>query len=84
MLSEHHDINHEFPEFHRKLEELRASDAHFDAIVAKHDYIDDEIRRLEELQTPTSDQEIEKMKYERAALKDQVYELLRAASQTSA
>jgi uncharacterized protein YdcH (DUF465 family) len=84
MLSEHHDINHEFPEFHRKLEELRAADTHFDALVAKHDYIDDEIRRLEEHQQPTSDEEMEKMKYERAALKDQVYEQLRAASQPSA
>ena len=79
MLSEHHDINHEFPEFHAKLEKLRRSDSAFDSLVAKHDYIDDEIRRLEEKQQPTSDEEMEKMKYERAALKDKVYELLRAA-----
>ena len=81
MLSEHHDINHEFPEYHRRLEELRSSDEHFDALVAKHDYIDDEIRRLEEYQQPTSDEEMEKMKYERTALKDQIYERLRAVPQ---
>ena len=77
MLSEHHDINHEFPEFHQKLERMRLSDKTFDSLVAKHDYIDDRIRRLEELQQPTSDEEMEKLKYERAALKDQVYDILR-------
>ena len=80
MLSEHHDINHEFPEYHRRIEELRASDPQFDALVAKHDYIDDEIRQLEERQSPISDQEIEKMKFERAALKDRIYQALRTAS----
>ena len=79
MLSEHHDIVHEFPEYHRMIEKLRVSDKNFDALVAKHDYIDDEIRQLEESQSPISDSEIEKMKYERAALKDQIYQALRAA-----
>lgn len=77
MLSEHHDINHEFPEYHRTIERLRASDKEFDELVARHDYLDDEIRNLEERQQPVSDQEIEKMKFERAALKDLIYQKLR-------
>lgn len=80
MLSEHHDISHEFPEYHRMIEVLRTTDAKFDSLVAKHDYIDDEIRLLEERQSPISDAEIEKMKFERAALKDQIYHCLRAAA----
>lgn len=79
MLSEHHDISHEFPEWRTMLDALRASDQHFDALVAKHDHLDDEIRRLEERQLPISDTEIEKMKFQRAALKDQAYHALRAA-----
>ena len=79
MLSEHHDISHEFPEWRSILDSLRASDQKFDALVAKHDHLDDEIRRLEERQLPISDTEIEKMKFQRAALKDQVYHCLRAA-----
>lgn len=79
MLSEHHDISHEFPEWRRLLDSLRDTDKQFDALVAKHDYIDDEIRLLEERQLPISDDEIEKMKFQRAALKDQVYQCLRAA-----
>lgn len=78
MLSEHHDISHEFPEYRRMLDALRATDKKFDSLVAKHDYIDDEIRRLEEQQLPISDTEIEKMKFERTALKDQIYHALRA------
>ncbi len=80
MLSEHHDIVHEFPEHHRMIETLRISDKAFDSLVAKHDFIDDEIRNLEERQQPISDAEIEKMKFERAALKDQIYQVLRAAA----
>jgi uncharacterized protein YdcH (DUF465 family) len=77
MLSEHHDISHEFPEYHRMIEALRVTDKNFDTLVAKHDFIDDEIRLLEEKQSPISDEEIEKMKFQRASLKDQIYQLLR-------
>ena len=79
MLSEHHDINNEFPEFNRQLKALRASDAAFDALVARHDYLDDEIRRLEELKSPASDDDMTAMKSERDALKDQAFERLRAS-----
>lgn len=80
MLSEHHDIVHEFPEYHRMIETLRVSDKEFDSLVARHDFLDDEIRNLEERQQPISDEEIEKMKFERAALKDRVYQAIRAAA----
>ncbi|MCB1133828.1 MAG: DUF465 domain-containing protein [Verrucomicrobiae bacterium] len=80
MLSEHHDISHEFPEYSRMLDELRANDSEFDALVARHDSLDDEIRVLEERQQPISDEEIEKMKYERAGLKDRIYQALRESA----
>lgn len=78
MLSEHHTISQEFPEYRRMIDGLRATDKQFDALVAKHDCIDDEIRELEERQSPISDSEIEKMKFERASLKDRIYQTLRA------
>ena len=77
MLSEHHDIDHEFPEYHQRLEKLVAVDEEFAAEVAKHDKIDKEIRELEELGQPISDEELEKMKFERAELKDKIYARLR-------
>jgi uncharacterized protein YdcH (DUF465 family) len=77
MLSEHHDILHEFPEYSSLLDALRAQDGTFDALVSKHDQLDDEIRALEEKQLPISDTEFEKLKFERAALKDRIYQALR-------
>lgn len=83
MLSEHHDISHELPEYQSVLDALRTTDKDFDALVAKHDSLDDEIRQLEERQLPISDEEIEKMKFTRAALKDQIYQILRNAASSS-
>lgn len=78
MLSEHHDIDHEFPEFHKKLEALVAKDTDFATQVGQHDEVDNKIRELEELGQPISDEDMEKLKYQRAGLKDQIYARLRA------
>lgn len=77
MLSEHHDIDHEFPEYHQKLEALVATDPEFAKLVAHHDRLDDEIRELEERGLPIADENIEAMKFERAGLKDKIYIRLR-------
>ena len=77
MLSEHHDIDHEFPEYHKKLEALIASDPDFAKTVARHDTLDNDIRRLEEKGQPIADEHIEGMKLERVELKDQIYARLR-------
>ncbi len=77
MLSEHHDIDHEFPEYHQKLEVLCTKDAKFADLVQRHDSLDDEIRELEERGSPTADEIIESMKFRRAELKDKIYSRLR-------
>jgi uncharacterized protein YdcH (DUF465 family) len=83
MLSEHHDISHELPEYNEVLEALRASNPEFDKLVTNHDRLDDEIRQLEERQSPISDEEIEKMKFQRAAMKDRIFETLRDAAKAA-
>ena len=77
MLAEHHDIDHEFPEYHAKLEVLVAADPEFAAQVTRHDKLDNQIRELEELGMPISDENMEAMKFERAGLKDIIYAKLR-------
>jgi len=77
MQSEHHDIDHEFPRYHEKLEAVAAADPDFAALVASHDRLDDEIRELEERGEPISDEELEKMKFTRIELKDRIYARLR-------
>ena len=77
MLSEHHDIDHEFPEYHQRLAALVAKDTGFADLVARHDKLDDEIRELEERGLPIADENIEAMKFRRAELKDEIYARLR-------
>ncbi len=79
MQGEHHDIDHEFPEYRAELEALLTKDASFRELVSEHDELDDRIRRLEEKLQPISDLEMEKLKLERTALKDRIYEALRKA-----
>ncbi|MEJ2577116.1 MAG: DUF465 domain-containing protein [Gammaproteobacteria bacterium] len=77
MLSEHHDIDHEFPEFHERLEALTAADQAFAEQVKEHDQLDNEIRELEERGQPIADETIEAMKLRRAQMKDEIYARLR-------
>ena len=77
MQGEHHEIEAEFPEFRQRIKELSAADPDFAATISRHDELDNEIRRLEELGQPVTDETLEKMKYERAELKDAVYARIR-------
>lgn len=78
MQGEHHEIEAEFPEFRQRIQELSAADADFAASIKRHDELDNEIRKMEELGMPIADEEIEKLKYARAELKDAVYARIRA------
>ncbi len=80
MQGEHHEIEAEFPEFRRLIKELSAADPDFAAAVKRHNELDDEITRLEELGQPISDESLEKMKYDRARLKDEVYARIRSVA----
>ena len=77
MLSEHHDLDHEFPELNEKLVALVAVDPDFAEQVAKHDKLDNEIRELEEQGQPVADETIEAMKLQRVELKDQIFTKLK-------
>jgi uncharacterized protein YdcH (DUF465 family) len=77
MLGEHHDIDHEFPEYHEKISRLSDRDPEFAALMKEHDRLDDEIRELELHDQPVSDVYIEDQKKKRALLKDKIYGILR-------
>jgi uncharacterized protein len=80
MLGEHHEIETEFPEFRQRLAELSEADPDFSATIKRHNALDKEIRKLEELGQPVTDETLEKLKYERAELKDAVYARIRTSS----
>jgi uncharacterized protein YdcH (DUF465 family) len=77
MLGEHHDIDHEFPEYHDKIVVLSDRDPEFAALMKEHDRLDDEIRDLELHDQPVADTFIEDQKKKRALLKDKIYDILR-------
>ena len=44
--------------------------------IYKRDFLDDEIRNLEELGSPASDETLHQLKHDRAELKDELYQVL--------
>jgi uncharacterized protein YdcH (DUF465 family) len=77
MLGESHDLMHEFPEFGDRIAELKRSDATFSQLMDGYDRLDAQIRELEELGSPVTDETIEDLKKQRLGLKDQLYKLLK-------
>jgi len=80
MLGEVHDIAHEFPEYHERIESLLKNDPAFAALLQTHDNVDARIRELEEQGQPVADETMEDLKKERALAKDKIYDILRHAS----
>jgi hypothetical protein len=78
MLGEVHDLVHEFPELHGKIDLMRERDPAFAQLMDAYDGLDARVRRLEELGTPVTDETIEDLKKERLLLKDRLYDRLRA------
>ncbi|HEB97066.1 MAG TPA: DUF465 domain-containing protein [Sedimenticola thiotaurini] len=79
MLGEMHDILHEFPNMEQTIKDLHDNDPDFSRLMDEHDALDSEIRKLEELAQPISDEHMEELKFKRAALKDRIYDILRQA-----
>jgi uncharacterized protein YdcH (DUF465 family) len=77
MLGEVHDLVHEFPELHNKIDEMREANPPFAELMDQYDALDARVRKLEELGTPVADETIEDLKKERLLLKDKLYDLLR-------
>lgn len=78
MTVEHHDLQHDFPEFHERIHVLKTSNTHFARLFDEYHEVDREVRRIEqEVETP-SDVYTEDLKKRRVKLKDELYGMLRA------
>ncbi|HGX91870.1 MAG TPA: DUF465 domain-containing protein [Candidatus Tenderia sp.] len=76
MLGEHHDLNHEFPQYKQRIHELKERDAHFAKLCHEYEEADKEVYRIEEqIETP-SDDYTEEVKKRRLLLKDQIFAML--------
>lgn len=69
-----------FPEYRDLISKLKTSDAHFAKIFDKHNDLDQEIINLENdpVASVSREQEIETLKKEKLALKDELFKILQA------
>lgn len=69
-----------FPEFRELITQLKTTDRHFLNMFEKHNDLDQKIRNLEASIEHATHIEIEALKKEKLALKDELYSLLRRAA----
>ena len=80
MTSNQHDLGHEFPEFKDKITTLKTTNNHFARLFDEYHAVNREVIRIEQDVDKVSDQYAEETKKKRLQLKDQLFELLKAAA----
>ena len=70
-----------FPEFRELITQLKTSDHHFSRLFDKHNELDQQIKNMESRVAPGTQLEIENLKKEKLALKDDLYVILKKAAQ---
>lgn len=73
-----HELAEEFPEFAERMHRLKTSDAHFNTLAERYHTINRQVHRAETNVEPMEQLAEEQLRKERAALKDEIYALLRA------
>jgi len=69
-----------FPEYRDVITRLKGHDHHFTRLFDKHNELDQQIKNMEAHIQPGTQLEIESLKKEKLALKDQLYAILKQAS----
>ena len=69
-----------FPEYRDLISKLKGHDTHFTRLFDKHNELDQQIKNKEAHIEPGTQLEIEQLKKEKLALKDQIYSHLRQVS----
>ncbi len=79
MLTEKHDLIHEFPEHRDRIHDLKIGNNHFARLFEEYHDLDHEIHRIETGVENTSDEYLEERKKRRLYLKDELYRMIREA-----
>jgi hypothetical protein len=69
-----------FPEYRNLITQLKGQDAHFTRMFDKHNSLDQEIKNKQAHIEPGTQIEIERLKKEKLALKDELFAILKKAS----
>ncbi len=70
-----------FPQFRDLITQLKTTDQHFLHLFDKHNELDQQIKNMEAHIQPGTQLEIESLKKEKLALKDELYGLLKKAAE---
>ncbi|MFO7772077.1 MAG: DUF465 domain-containing protein [Roseovarius gahaiensis] len=73
-----HELHEEFPELADKITELKTSDAHFAKLADEYHELNRAVHRAETNVEPVEELAEVDMRKKRAALKDQLYSMLKA------
>ena len=74
-----HDLAKELPEYKEKIHTLKTSDNHFAKLFEEYEELDKQIYRVEQQIESASDEFAEALKKKRLQLKDELFQLLKAA-----
>lgn len=69
-----------FTQYREQIEQLRASDKNFSRLCDKHSALDAEVEALVQRKSPSLQVQIESLKKQKLAIKEEVYSMLRAAA----
>ncbi|WP_042425404.1 YdcH family protein [Comamonas granuli] len=69
-----------FPEYRDLITQLKTTDRHFLRLFDQHNELDQKIKNMESQISPATHEQIETLKKEKLALKDQIYVILKKAA----
>lgn len=78
MSNTPHELAAEFPEFAGKMSTLKQSDAHFAKLADTYHEVNRQVHRAETNVEPMEQLAEDQLRKQRAALKDEIYNLLKA------
>ena len=73
-----HELTEEFPDLADEIHALKTSDAHFAKLADEYHELNRQIHRIETDVEPASDEHQTELRKQRMALKDELYNMLKA------
>ncbi|EIJ34581.1 YdcH family protein [Thiothrix nivea] len=80
MFGESHDLAIEFPKYKEIIHDLKMNDRHFARLFDEHEEVDAQLNRIEQGIEAHADEFVESLKLRRLHLKDELYGLVKQAT----
>jgi uncharacterized protein YdcH (DUF465 family) len=80
MTNTPHELAADFPEHAARIHELKAADPHFARLMEEYHAVNGQVHRAETLVEPMAEEAEVALRKKRAALKDELYRMIRTAA----